>query len=121
MPQGFLMNVPLNCDPCNLACVLDQLQVCTVRMTNLSVKNCKSTEHFAFTREQGPGPNGPNPIRHDSVTIVVPTRLLEDVGNINRLPPINRCAAGCAFRPNKRTPRCCRKSWETGRGCAIEM
>src|ERR1700683_2600631 len=121
MPQGFFMKVTFNCDAGDVAGVLDQLQVGAIRVANVTVKNGKSPEDFAFTREQGPGPNRPNPKRHDAVAVIVPTGLAQDVGNVDRLPPINCGAAGCAFRADRREPGGRRKSRQTRSGSAIEL
>src|SRR5580704_3813447 len=72
MPQRPFMMVPLNCDPCNVAGVLDQLQVDGVWIAHLTIKDGESAEDLTFTRKQGARPNGANTIGLEEVTIVVP-------------------------------------------------
>src|SRR5580704_11899685 len=120
MPQRLLMKVPLNGDPRNLAGAIDQLQVEGVGSAHLTIKDGESAEDLAFAREQGTRPNGANTIGLKKVTIVVPKRVVEDVGDKHRLPPIDGRAAGCPFRANIRGPDVRGKSGETGRGRAME-
>src|SRR4051794_35597156 len=109
MAQRFFMKVALNCNACNVAGILDQLQVGRVGMTDLTIVDGESAEDFTFTRKQGARPNGANTIRQKEVTIVVPNGLPEDVSNVDRLPPINSGAAGTAFRANRHGPYICSK------------
>src|SRR5580658_6547668 len=104
MPQSFLVYVPLDCDTCNMAGILDQLQVESVGIPHFAIKDGESAEDLALPREQGARPNGANTIRQHPVTIVVPGRLLENVGNIDRLPAIDCSTARCAVRTNQGAP-----------------
>src|SRR5580704_6925696 len=121
MPQRPFMMVPLNCDPCNVAGVLDQLQVDGVWIAHLTIKDGESAEYPTFARKQGARPNGANTIGLEEVTIVVPKRVVEDVGNEHRLPPIDSRAAGCAVGANRRAPDAGSKSRKTRCGYAMEM
>src|SRR5580698_1277749 len=121
MPQRLLIKVPLNRDPCDVAGILDHLQVDGVRTAHLTIVDGESTEDLTFAREQGSRPNGTNTVRQDAVTIIVPNRLTQDVGNIDRLSPIYGRAAGGAFRANRHSPCVFGKSRKTGCGCAIDM
>ena len=72
MSQSFLVNVPLDCDTCNVAGIFDQLQVDGVGIPDFTIKDGEGAEDLTFTREQGSRPNGANPIRPEQVAIVVP-------------------------------------------------
>src|ERR1700735_4607516 len=98
------MKMPLNCDPCNVAGTLDQLQVDGVRIAHLTIKDGESPEDLTFTREQRSRPNGANTIRLKKVTIFLPKGGVKDVSNINRLSPIDGCAARGASWPDRRAP-----------------
>src|SRR5437773_2922771 len=120
-PQRYCLQMPLNCNSCNVARVLDQLQIERVRIMHLTIKDGKRAEHLTSAGEQGARPNGANTVRCDEVTIVVPNRLAENVGYIHRLPAINGCAAGCSFRAHAHAPYIRGEAWKTGSGCAMEM
>ena len=63
MPQLLFVHVPLNCDPGDVAGILDQLQVVGAGTARFTIKDGKSAEDFPFAREQGTRPNGTNSIR----------------------------------------------------------
>src|SRR5579863_7528522 len=115
------MKVPLHRDPCNLASILDHLQVDGVGTAHLTIMDGESAEDLTLTREQGSRPNGTNTVRQEPVTIIVPNRLPQDVCNVDRLPPIYGSAAGGAFRANRHPPGVFGKSRKTRCGCAIDL
>src|SRR5487761_889930 len=115
------MQVPLDGNPRNVAGILDQLQVNGFRSAHLTIENGERAEDLSLAREQRSRPNGANTIGLEEVTVVVPKRVAENVGDKHRFPPIDGSAAGCASRANGRGTDVRCKPWETRRSHATEM
>src|SRR5258708_25867413 len=83
--------------------------------------NRKRYESLALGCEYGSRPKGTSFIRQHALTIVVPNGVGQNVGHIHRLPPINRCAAGSAFRTNRHGPYLSAESRKAGRSSTMEF
>ena len=121
MAKGFLVHVPLNCDARNVAGILDQLEIDGAWITHFTIMDGERSQDVSCAREERSRPNGTDAKWQNAVTIVIPNGVLADVCHIDRLPPINGCAARGAFWANERRSHAFRKSRKTGRHSAIEV
>src|SRR5215472_16568674 len=120
-PQGLFVNVPLDCNSGNVAGVFNQLQVFSRGAPRFMIIDRKGAEGLAVARKQRTRPNGTNSIRTHAVAIILPDRINQDVGHINRLPAMNRCAARTSVRTNRHRSYDGAKPRQTGRSLTMEF